>query len=204
MPTLLTAVARAVHGEGAVHTLALDEAEPPFQLGDGEDHWDALSRGGPGRSEMLHIAQAEGSLIDASWIRVGDLKFGHSLGCCNSGPCPPPGTCCAGLLCGWYPPPAQLPDARATVECGDLPPSLVSLDCTEEEPCLFNITADPCEHHNLAPDRPDEVARLGARLAEYAATAVLPWTNFCREPDPRADPAKFGGVWTPWEAGGWV
>ena len=176
--------------------------------GDGRRHDRAGAALAEAASLGSGVAAVAGVVVNAAASLcshcVGDLKFGHSLGCCSSGPCPPPGTCCAGLLCGWYPPPAQLPDARATVECGDLPPSLVSLDCTEEEPCLFNITADPCEHHNLAPDRPDEVARLGARLAEYAATAVLPWTNFCREPDPRADPAKFGGVWTPWEAGGWV
>lgn len=60
---------------------------------------------------------------------------------------------------------------------------------------LFNITADPCERHDLAEQRPDVVQRLLARLAFYNQTAV---PVYFPPDDPRADPSQHGGAWVPW------
>lgn len=60
---------------------------------------------------------------------------------------------------------------------------------------LFNITADPCERHDLADHRPDVVQRLMARLAYYNQTAV---PVYFPPDDPRADPSRHGGAWVPW------
>ena len=40
--------------------------------------------------------------------------------------------------------------------------------------CLFNVTADPSEHHDLATARPDDVARLTERFHTLNATAYRP------------------------------
>ena len=50
---------------------------------------------------------------------------------------------------------------------------LVANQC-QEGFCLFNISADPCEQHDLASSLPAEVARLKAFLAQFQATAVPP------------------------------
>lgn len=60
---------------------------------------------------------------------------------------------------------------------------------------LFNITADPCERHDLADQRPDVVQQLLARLAFYNQTAV---PVYFPPDDPRADPSQHGGAWVPW------
>ena len=62
-------------------------------------------------------------------------------------------------------------------------------------PCLFNITADPCEYHNLAHAMPHVVHDLIELIVKYNETAV-PIRN--EKPDVRANPANFGGIWTPW------
>lgn len=60
---------------------------------------------------------------------------------------------------------------------------------------LFNITADPCERHDLADQRPEVVQRLLARLAHYNRTAV---PVYFPPDDLRADPSQHGGAWVPW------
>ncbi len=61
---------------------------------------------------------------------------------------------------------------------------------------LFNITADPTEHHDLSRDHPEVVRTLLDRLAYYNSTAVP-----CRWPPPdlNSDPKLHGGVWREWE-----
>ena len=115
----------------------------------------------------------------------------------------PAGTDCSTKYPGWYPPPGLAWDyANFTVRCGR-PPAMPPAPCTAESPCLFNISADPCEHANLAAEQPALVEQLSKRLAEYRSTAVLSWENFVHN-DPRSDPARHGpvgeydGVWTPW------
>jgi len=204
MPTLLSAAAAgvqaaevAVAGQSNVgstpHLLVLGASEPPMMIGDGIDNWAAFGSGAPSkRSEMVHVTQAAGSVLDSEALRVGDLKLLWH----------PAGTDCSKSHPGWYPPPGLEWDyANFTIKCSKPPTELDP--CTAETPCLFNISADPCEHHNLASTRPADVKSLQARLSEYRATAVLSWNNFA-EQDPRADSSHFGaigeyrGVQSPW------
>jgi arylsulfatase A-like enzyme len=60
---------------------------------------------------------------------------------------------------------------------------------------LYNISADPNERDDLLLRYPDVVKDLLAKITEYEKGSVLPQD---RLPDSRADPANFGGAWTPW------
>ena len=60
---------------------------------------------------------------------------------------------------------------------------------------LFNITADPTEHHDLSDSHPEIVKQLLDRLAFYNSTAV-PY-RFPPE-DPASDPGLHGGAWVSW------
>ncbi|XP_052786414.1 arylsulfatase B-like [Mya arenaria] len=59
---------------------------------------------------------------------------------------------------------------------------------------LFDLQADPTEHHDIASDHPDVVSKLLDRLSFYKATMVP--SNFPL-PDPASDPKHFGGNWSP-------
>ena len=63
---------------------------------------------------------------------------------------------------------------------------------------LFNITADPTEHHDLSdlPEYQHVVRQMLDRLLYYQKTAVP--VRF-PENDPRSDPSRLGGYWGPWE-----
>ena len=81
------------------------------------------------------------------------------------------------------------------VQCGEKPEN-ASTNCkVTEAPCLFNVTADPCEYRNIADDFPDVVSELLVRLSEYNATAV-PVRSVGT--DPAAFPRHHGGFWVPW------
>jgi hypothetical protein len=62
-----------------------------------------------------------------------------------------------------------------------------------EQPCLFNIDADPCEHYNLAEKFPHILDSLVLRLEELNKTAI-PAGNLPL--DPRADPRFWDHTWT--------
>jgi len=194
LPTLLSAAKSGV--TGTPHTKVRTRVgEVPFKPGDGIDNWQALSTGGlSARSEIIHVVQAEGSVLDAHAIRSGDLKLLWH----------PAGTDCSVTHPGWYPPPglAWNYTTHFTVKCSEPPSSLDA--CTKSAPCLFNITADPCEHYNLAVQMPEAVATLSQKIEGYRKTAVLPWLNF-KGQDPRAEPTNLGpnkggyqGVFGPW------
>merc|ERR1719263_653139 len=77
-------------------------------------------------------------------------------------------------------------------------------NCTEQEPCLFNISADPCEHVSLAKHFPNLVSHMLAKIGEYRQHTILPSRNF-RRFDPASDPERHGpalegyhGVYRPW------
>ena len=65
----------------------------------------------------------------------------------------------------------------------------------EQNVWLFNITADPTEHHDLSESHPEIVKQLLDRLAYYNSTAVP-----CRypAPHPQSNPKLHGGAWVPW------
>ncbi|KAL5254932.1 hypothetical protein ACHWQZ_G014397 [Mnemiopsis leidyi] len=60
---------------------------------------------------------------------------------------------------------------------------------------LFDVVADPAETRELSKANPDVVKTMLERL-EYYQSRTTPPRNCPR--DPASDPAKFGGVWTPW------
>jgi len=191
MHTLLSAASAGA--TGAPHVLRLAPNEPPLMPGDGMDNWAVFSAGvASKRTEIIHVTQVPGSVMTSEALRVGELKLLWN----------PAGTDCSTTHPGWYPPPGLAWDyATFTVKCSQPPETLD--ECTAEAPCLFNITSDPCEHTNLARAMPDAVEIMQARLAEYRATAVLPWNQYSYI-DPRADPSHFGpvgeynGVMAPW------
>merc|ERR1712039_467154 len=77
---------------------------------------------------------------------------------------------------GWVPPPGQdASQVHYQLPC-DLSQQPEQVDFSEcmTSFCLFNVTGDPCEYHNLASKYPDIVTKLQTRLAEYQATAVEP------------------------------
>ena len=60
---------------------------------------------------------------------------------------------------------------------------------------LFNLDDDPLEENDLHAENPDIVEKLRARIEAYNATHISQATPGI---DPASNPAKFGGVWTPW------
>ena len=81
---------------------------------------------------------------------------------------------CAARAAGWVPPPGQDP-ARVnySISCGPPPVKRNASQCKNTY-CLFNMTADPCEHTDLAAQYPAVLAQLVAALAPYQDTAVPP------------------------------
>ena len=82
--------------------------------------------------------------------------------------------------------------------------------------CLFNISNDPCEYHNLASTYPSLVESMKNRLETLSKTTVLTWVEYAyydNASDPRnfgpdtpivpdshpdAGPTEYQGVWSPW------
>ncbi|XP_070542676.1 arylsulfatase B-like [Ptychodera flava] len=62
---------------------------------------------------------------------------------------------------------------------------------------LYNIAQDPYEKYNLAEAKPDIVIELLWRLRQYYNSSVPP--NFPQQDVKHANPALFGGVWSPWQ-----
>ena len=82
------------------------------------------------------------------------------------------------------------------------PNGWVHLDGSIEEPevnpsltWLFNVTDDPNERKELSASNPDVVAMLKKQIEVYNSTHI---EQMDPPMDPRSDPSKFGGVWTPW------
>ena len=210
LPTLLTLAKRGATGNlTAHHGLNLGVDERPFLPGDGVDSADWLSSGGAAasrRSDIIHAAQAEGSNLAFASLQQGlDMKVVFQPG----------GTDCGKDHAGWYPPPGlDWNDSllgNLTVKCGEPPfpnPDITTI-CTSSSPCLYNISADPCEHTNLAtdPDYAGILKNMTDGIARYQDTTVLPFTVFSNGNVPKADPRNFPplydsgtyvGVWTPY------
>ena len=70
----------------------------------------------------------------------------------------------------------------------ELPPHTLSLVW------LFNIKTDPNERDNVVGQYPEKVLELRERIQYYNAPRI-------EQPDPpldpRSNPLRFGGVWTP-------
>ncbi|XP_070556162.1 arylsulfatase B-like [Ptychodera flava] len=146
---------------------------------DGINVWNTLVKGDPSpRKEFVYnIDEVEPS---GAAIRMGDYKL--ILGY-------------AGAHGGWIPPPSV----------NGLWQEIVPMDDYEVQPgvCadptnstyLFNLKDDPTEHFNLADKMPEKVQEMTARLEELKKKLV-PAIQVPKEPK-KADPRKFGGVWSP-------
>nr|XP_006817132.1 PREDICTED: arylsulfatase J-like [Saccoglossus kowalevskii] len=61
---------------------------------------------------------------------------------------------------------------------------------------LYNVHVDPYERMDYSHERPDIAEELLQRLGHYYRTSVPP--NFPQQEVRSADPANYGGVWSPW------
>ncbi|XP_005099114.1 arylsulfatase B [Aplysia californica] len=150
---------------------------------DGFDMWDTISRGTPSeRTVLLHnidplFAKRGVPLYNDTFdtsvraaVRVGDMKLITG----------DPGK---GI---WIPPPGESLDFHIEDDRQKSP---------EKNVWLFNITADPNEHHDLSDQMPDVVLSLLGYLEQFNETSVPPnWPHF----DWRSSPARHGGVYGPW------
>ena len=89
----------------------------------------------------------------------------------------------------------------ALVHCGRKPRNALRNCKVNRTPCLYNITADPCEYHNLAAERPEALQAMLARVEEYRQSMVPPRD---KPGDVWALPILNGGLWGPWVWGPWV
>lgn len=197
--TLLSAAA----GPTENYAPPLGEGDPPFEPGDGVDAWHMLSTGSSSpRAEVLIEAHPPGEdegVGQAILARVDDhslLKLVLEKGSQAIVPTaeePATGD-------GWYESGSDPSLYSHLVQCEQPPPVNAPDFCNATRlPCLFNLTADPCEYHDLSARLPHELATLMQRLAWYGAravpstTAVLP---MCK--DPIGDPTKpLNGSWMP-------
>ena len=84
----------------------------------------------------------------------------------------------------------------AQIHCGPVPEHVRHCGGKGFEPCLFNVTADPCEYYDLSEKFPDIYKMMLDRLEEYHKGMVPPrriaWT------DPESNPKLHDGVWDSW------
>lgn len=154
---------------------------------DGFDMWAPITTNATSpRTELLHNIDVFGGLgkhgVGNAAIRMGELKL--IVGNPGTGEWfIPPG--CSPTIC-------TVPNAPAGAACAP--------DNASTSLWLFDIDADERETCNLVDARPEDAARLMARLVQLNATQVpvLYPAN-----DPRSDPANRTGaekgVWGPWE-----
>ena len=104
----------------------------------------------------------------------------------------------------WYRPPGMEGENNtdptlfkdAQIHCGPIPDHVRHCGGKGFEPCLFNVTADPCEYFDLSEKFPDIYKMMLDRLEEYHKEMVP--AKFNSTTDPRSRPKDRGGVWEPW------
>lgn len=150
------------------------------QEGDGLSIWSGLKDlAASPRTWVLSEAHQGNHTAHGNGLIVGDMKI------VLIGPIDPAGER------GWYPPPGQDPsNVTYSVECGPAP-AWRKDQCTKTF-CLFNVTADPCEYHDVAEQHPDIVAQLAKRLQTFRDTAVPPTEPVGCNPTVNKDT----GAWT--------
>ncbi|KAL7643636.1 UNVERIFIED_CONTAM: hypothetical protein RMT77_005619 [Armadillidium vulgare] len=84
---------------------------------------------------------------------------------------------------------------EAEVSCGEIPENATATCNDISNPCLFNISSDPCEFYDVSGLYPSVVETLMSKLKSYNSTAVLP-SN--KPLDPRANPVFWNDSWTNW------
>ncbi|CAL1302038.1 unnamed protein product [Larinioides sclopetarius] len=85
---------------------------------------------------------------------------------------------------------------RLRIKCQKPPPKDAYIACqADKNPCLFNITADPCEYKNIADQHPEVVRRMMDIINMYKAESMEPQA---KPSDPRGDPMCHQFVVVPW------
>lgn len=93
---------------------------------------------------------------------------------------------------------AQNPDdtyQRLLTNCIRPPPDYAYNCKPEIKPCLFNITADPCEYSDLADAYPELVSEMMNIIGKYQLESMAPQS---KPIDPRADPLCHHFTYVPW------
>lgn len=158
---------------------------------DGVDQWGMLSNGEPSaRKEIL--LNIDLHVYKNKALRYGDWKIIQETGTWD----------------GWYAPPGGQSahdedeyirfqsNNNYVVRCG-LKPANISTTCFKAPNfCLFNITEDPCEYHDLSETYPKILEQLKTRLELYQEGMVPARRN--TTVDPRCNPKLYNGVWQPW------
>lgn len=207
LPTLLSAA-------------GYDNSKLPLDL-DGMDQWSVLSKqADPVRTEILHsIDDVEGTAA----LRIHDMKLVVANGGSSKSwpswyspdqfhPHPAPHPVPGDLS---YDPADSTPTPSELLQ-SDLPNILQELGRPSREPrplvvqcgkvtpetckpgpdpCLFNVTADPCEQQNLAQKLPSSLNELTWRLEQLRKSAVPPRN---KPVDPEGFPSKHDWIWVPW------
>ncbi|XP_046578743.1 arylsulfatase B-like isoform X5 [Haliotis rubra] len=131
---------------------------------DGVNQWDMLSRNSP--SNRQEFVYNIDDLRNDSAIRYRDLKLIYGK---------------PGDYNDWYPLPRLDEDIQVDKKTWPLYQ-------------LYNITADPTEHHDLATEFPDLLASMKQRLEKWRQSMV---PAHYPPRDPKGDPKNWGGVWSP-------
>ncbi|GFR75218.1 arylsulfatase B-like [Elysia marginata] len=154
---------------------------------DGVDQWDTISKGSP--SKRLMLLHNIDPLYKKSGAPLYADKFDTSIrAAMRSGSYklitgdPGPGK--------WTPPPStQNQQYNTSLYFCEEPSDVKNV-------WLFNITADPTEHHDLSEERPQVVRIMLDLLSKMNATSVpVRYPPF----DPKSNPALHGNIWGPWE-----
>ncbi|KAK6191760.1 hypothetical protein SNE40_003362 [Patella caerulea] len=155
---------------------------------DGISQWDMLRTGSPSkRNEFIYNID---EINKNAAIRYGDLKLIEGS---------------AGRFNDWYPvPTSNLENFKTADHIYDLNEKTdlgvehfeIENIAESDEPQyrLFNITADPTEHFDIADQFPDLVTKLKDKLVEYKKLLV---PAFDPSFSPKSLPIFYDGVWTP-------
>ena len=144
---------------------------------DGYNVWPTITTDSetPRKEILINLDPPRHGFVGQAAIRVGDWKLITGRPNCSFARAHEGDTC---------------PDGWVHLDGSiELPPYTPSLTW------LFNITDDPSERNNVADKYPDVVEQLKERIEYYNSTHI---TQLNPPFDPRCNPAKFDGVWTPW------
>ncbi|GIY87998.1 arylsulfatase B [Caerostris extrusa] len=84
---------------------------------------------------------------------------------------------------------------KLRITCEQPPPETAYNCDPNKKPCLFNISADPCEYVNLADDHPEVVEQMMGIVLKYKAEAVK---SQSKSPDRKADPMCHQHQYVTW------
>ena len=197
-----------------LHAAGYDMDKLPENI-DGMDLWDTLSGTmDKSRTEMLHNID-KGSGVA---LRINDMKLVHAMG--NSvaydGWYDPMQVLVDEVEKNQEMTEQEVNDHKKLLFKSDLPQLLEDMGRPQREgkpyvvkcgprptsgpkcnhsPCVFNITADPCEYNDLSSKLPEVLDKLMWWYKQYNATAVAPKNKAA---DPKGLPYYHNGIWTPW------